>query len=104
MLANERAVAESGRMVDFFGAPARLPDGPVRVALRTGAPLIPGFVRRCPDDTFRVQILPPLDLPRTGDKEADIAAGMKMVIDLMEQHIAQHPEQWLVAAPVWREA
>ncbi|MGD8398948.1 MAG: lysophospholipid acyltransferase family protein, partial [Anaerolineae bacterium] len=89
------------RSVEFFDAMARLPDGPVRVAVRTGAPLIPAFVYRLPDDSFRVEVEPPLALPDSGEVERDIAVGMEMVVDVMERHISQHPEQWLVAVPVW---
>jgi lauroyl/myristoyl acyltransferase len=97
----DRAIADSSREVVFFGSPARLPDGPVRVALRTGAALVPAFALRLPDDTFRVRIEPVLELPQTGDHEADIALGMSMVAEIMERHISEHPEQWLVAAPIW---
>jgi phosphatidylinositol dimannoside acyltransferase len=97
----DRVTGDSTRPVEFFGTPARLPDGPVRVALRTGAPLIPAFVLRRPDDTFVIQVEPPLDLRRTGDVEADVADGMQKVVRSMEHYIAQRPEQWLVAAPVW---
>jgi lauroyl/myristoyl acyltransferase len=43
-LPSDRDIADHGQVVKFFGAPTRLPDGPVRVALRTGAALIPAFV------------------------------------------------------------
>jgi KDO2-lipid IV(A) lauroyltransferase len=97
----DKAVADNVRSVEFFDAMARLPDGPVRVAVRTGAPLIPAFVYRLPDDSFRVEVEPPLALPDSGEVERDIAVGMEMVVDVMERHISQHPEQWLVAVPVW---
>jgi KDO2-lipid IV(A) lauroyltransferase len=97
----DRALGDHTREIEFFGAPARLTDGPVRLAHRTGAALVPGFVLRLPDDTFLVQIEPEIELPRTGDREADVAAGMEMVVDAMERHISEHPEQWLVAVPVW---
>jgi KDO2-lipid IV(A) lauroyltransferase len=71
------------------------------VALRTGAPLIPGFALRHPDDTFLIQLEPPVELPNTGDREADVAAGMRMVVAIMERYIAEHPEQWMVSVPVW---
>jgi KDO2-lipid IV(A) lauroyltransferase len=103
-LAADRDVADSSIEVDFFGAPTRLPDGPVRVALRTGAPLIPAFAVRLPDNTFRVMIEPPLDLQRTEDKEADVAAGMRLVVVAMERRIGEYPEQWLVAKRIWPES
>lgn len=73
----------------------------MRVALRTGAPLIPAFALRLPDDTFQVRIEPALDLLSTEDREGDVAAGMRQLVSILERYILQHPEQWLVAAPVW---
>ena len=100
-LAADRDVADGARTVDFFGLPTRLPDGPVRLALRTSAPLVPAFALRLVDNSFQVQIGPRLELPQTGDHETDVAAGMALVAQAMERHIAQHPEQWLVAQPIW---
>jgi lauroyl/myristoyl acyltransferase len=97
----DRDVTDHGRVIEFFGTPTRLPDGPVRVALRTGAPLIPAFVLRLPDDTFEVNVEPALELKHTGNVEADVEAGMKLVVKSMERHISKSPEQWLVAAPIW---
>jgi lauroyl/myristoyl acyltransferase len=97
----DRDFAHSSREVNFFGEPAPLPDGPVRVALRTGATLVAAFGVRLPDNSFLVRVEPPLDLPHSGDKEADIMAGMEMVVEILERYISQHPDQWLVAGPVW---
>ncbi|RLB33736.1 MAG: hypothetical protein DRH12_18090, partial [Deltaproteobacteria bacterium] len=59
-LAADRDITESGIVVDFFGAPARLPDGYAQLALRTGAPIIVGFSRRLPDNTSIIHLDPPL--------------------------------------------
>ena len=100
-LAADRAIDVSTRKVQFFGSPASLPEGPVRLALRTGAALVPGFGRRLPDNSFHAHLEPALELPRSGDLEADIAAGMRLVVEAMERIISQEPEQWLMAKPVW---
>jgi KDO2-lipid IV(A) lauroyltransferase len=100
-LAGDRGIDVSTRKVEFFGEPASLPEGPVRLALRTGAALVPGFCRRLPDDTFHARIEPALALPNTGDREADVTAGMRMVAEVLERVISQEPEQWLLAKPVW---
>jgi lauroyl/myristoyl acyltransferase len=97
----DRAIAGNTLQVDFFGAPANLPAGPVLVALRTGAALVPVFVERLPDNTFVVRIEPKLELRQTGDREADVVAGTEMLVSAMERAISKHPEQWLVAVPVW---
>ncbi|MFC2029148.1 lysophospholipid acyltransferase family protein [Chloroflexota bacterium] len=97
----DRGIADSARETDFFGSPARLPDGPVRLALRTGAALIPGFVLRLPDNSYRLTLEPELELHRGSDTEADVDAGMDQVVAVMERYIARNPEQWLVAVRVW---
>jgi KDO2-lipid IV(A) lauroyltransferase len=97
----DRDFADNSRDVDFFGQPARLPYGPLRLSRRTGTPLLPAFVERLPDDTFRIHVEPPIIVSRSDDADADIEAAMKEVVSIMERHISRHPEQWLVAAPVW---
>jgi lauroyl/myristoyl acyltransferase len=97
----DRGISDNTRAVKFFGATAFLPEGPVRLALRTGAALVPAFGLRLPDNTFLAWVEPPLELARTGDREADITAGLEMVVEVLERTISQYPDQWLVAAPVW---
>ena len=100
-LPGDRSTAGLTVEVDFFGEPANLPPSPVRVALRTGAALVPAFAERRPDNTFVVRIEPELELPQTGDLEADVLAGTEMLVSAMERAISKHPEQWLVAVSVW---
>lgn len=100
-LAADLDITATGQWVSFFDAPARLPDGHVRLALRTGAPLLCAFSQRLPDNRFSAQILPPLPLTSTGDEAADVAAGMRRVVSAMERAIAQRPEQWYLTNAVW---
>jgi KDO2-lipid IV(A) lauroyltransferase len=97
----DRDVTNSGRVVLFFGSPARLPDGYVSLALRTGATLMVGFSRRRTDTSYEVDIEPPVELARTGDRERDIEAGMVSVIAILERYISANPEQWVYFQPVW---
>ena len=85
-LAADRGIDVSTRKVEFFGAPASLPEGPVRLALRTGAALVPGSGLRLSDNSFLARIEPALELPNTGDREADVAAGMEMVVGCNGAH------------------
>jgi KDO2-lipid IV(A) lauroyltransferase len=100
-LAADRDITASGRVVDFYGAPARLPDGHVQMALRTGAPLVCAFSERLPGNRFVARILPPLELARTGDSEADVMVGLRQVVSAMEEAIARCPAQWYVTSAIW---
>jgi lauroyl/myristoyl acyltransferase len=102
-LAADRDITGSGILVDFFGAPARLPDGPVQLALRTGANLLTCFALRQPDNSAVLQIEPILQLERTGDLARDVLVNVPKVAARMEQWIGRNPEQWLVLYPIWED-
>ncbi len=103
LLAADRDVSNSGVQVDFFGAPACLPDGYARMARRTGARVAVVFCERRPDNTFLVrgQLLPPFR--PTADRHADVQAIMKQVVGAMERYIAEHPDQWMMFQPIWSD-
>ncbi len=103
-LAADRDITESGIVVDFFGAPTRLPDGYAQLSLRTGAPIIVGFSQRLPDNSFVVHLEPPLELEATGDRDRDVRVGVEKVVAIMEHYIGEHPEQWVMSVPIWQGA
>jgi KDO2-lipid IV(A) lauroyltransferase len=100
-IAGDRNVTEGGTVVEFFGAPARLPDGHVHLALRTGAPLILGFSRRLDRDTFQARFWPHFRIPDEGSDEERLAAGMDYAVRGMEEAISACPQQWVVTVPMW---
>ena len=96
----DRAVTGVGERVEFFGRPALLPSAHVALALRTGAALVPAFAWR--EKGFLVaRIEEPLQLVSTGDREADVRAGVRQFAARLESYIKEHPEQWSVFEPVW---
>lgn len=103
ILALDRDVTHSGVEIEFFGESAKLPDGYARLARRTGSLIVPGFGLRLPDHQFRLCIEPPLVAPQTEDRAADIRATMRMTLTVAERYIAEHPEQWVMFRPIWRE-
>ncbi len=97
----DRNVSDAGRLVDFFGRPARLPDGYLRLALHTGAALVLCFCRRLTDNTFAITVEPEIELHRDDAQEDAIAAGQRRVISLFEGYLSQFPDQWVYFQPVW---
>ncbi len=100
-IAGDRDVTGTGQMVDFFGHSALMPDGHIRLALKTGAPLVVGFSRRNPDYTYHAYFLPPFYIPKTSTKEEILAAGRQFVLTHMEKAIRQNPEQWGLTVSIW---
>jgi len=102
-VAADRDTTGSGIAVDFFGAPARLPDGHVQLAMRTGAKLALAFGRREEDNSFSLEIFPLLELEGSGDFKRDVRANVKKVVAILEEVIRQNPDQWLMFYPIWRQ-
>jgi lauroyl/myristoyl acyltransferase len=93
----------TGPIVNFFGAPAQLPDGAALLSIKFNAPLILAFNRRLDDNKCAVVIEPPLELERTGDLQKDARAAVEKIAARMEFWIRQYPEQWILFSPVWQE-
>jgi lauroyl/myristoyl acyltransferase len=96
----DRAITGVGERVEFFGRPALLPSAQVALALRTGAALVPAFAWR-ENGLLRARIEEPLELVSTGDRDADVRAGVRQFAAVLERYIKAHPEQWTVFEPVW---
>jgi KDO2-lipid IV(A) lauroyltransferase len=101
-LAADRNLTGTGTLIDFFGAPALLPDGHVRLALHTGAKLLPAFSLRKPDNTFEAFVEPAFSVLDTGNAERDVRVGMVQLVAVLEKYIGQHPEQWVMFQPIWK--
>jgi lauroyl/myristoyl acyltransferase len=97
----DRDVLGTGIEMDFFGRPARIPSGPASIALRHGTPLLPVYVYRLPDDTFRAEGTPPILPVNTGDREADTRRATAEVLRRLEVFIRAHPEQWHMPHEIW---
>ncbi len=100
-LAADLDVTETGARFPFFDAPARLPDGYARLALKTGAVIAPAFSIRRPDNRFEAYAEPPIELVSTGNFEADVQAGVAQVVKVMEKWIGAHPDQWVFFHRIW---
>lgn len=103
----DRNFAERGYPATFFGKPTTLPVGAVKLARATGAPLIPVLAyRKSIRDRkreFFFRIGQPIYVDRTANRSADIAEGMRRVVDVLEESIRRAPEQWVMFQPVWPE-
>jgi lauroyl/myristoyl acyltransferase len=94
----DRDFTGSLHTVEFFGRPARLPDGPAKLALVTGAPLVPIFMVRLQDDTFAYIVDEPIWADKSRDSVDDV---MRQIAMAMERVIRQHSEQWFLFHDLW---
>lgn len=95
-LLGDRDLTGSGVTVDFFGAPARMPSGPVRLAAATGAALLPVGCWFTPGG-WGMRIHPPVAVRG----RAGAADATQTVADRFASDIAAHPEDWHLLQPLW---
>ena len=92
-----------GVFVNFFGKPASTNSGIARLALRSGAPVVPVFiVREGRSARHRVHVLPIMYVQRTGDVESDVSRITQELSVLFEGMVRRHPEQWLWVHKRWK--
>jgi KDO2-lipid IV(A) lauroyltransferase len=92
----------AGVEVEFFGERTLLPAGPVTLALRSGAALLPCAVYfgAGTDDHLGV-IRPALELARAGRLRDDVADGTQVLAGELEVLIRRAPTQWHLMQPIW---
>jgi KDO2-lipid IV(A) lauroyltransferase len=91
----DRDLTRSGVQVNFFGEPTRLPAGPARLAIETGAPLHPAHVFYDGEDCV-VQIDDALDT-----NSGDVGVITQALADRFAVNIAAHPADWHMLQPQW---
>lgn len=101
LLAADRDVTNQGLPVTLFGEETRLPSGPVALAMRTGAALIPAYTIRRRDGTSLVELRAPIALIDTGDRARDVSLNMRQLARHLESMIAVDPGQWAVLQRIW---
>jgi Kdo2-lipid IVA lauroyltransferase/acyltransferase len=84
-----------GLAVPFFGRPAMTTPALAQFALRFRCPVIPVYSVRLGPARFRVICEPPLALPDTNDRTADVYALSLAMNATLERWIRERPECWL---------
>jgi lauroyl/myristoyl acyltransferase len=103
-IAADRPVSDLDEPVLFFGRPARVPSGHVRLALKTGAAVVLGYCVLSPETKRYVMHLePPMEMTRTGNRDDDLRLNMQRVLGALEAIIRNWPDQWQMFVPVWPE-
>jgi Kdo2-lipid IVA lauroyltransferase/acyltransferase len=96
---------KTAREYDFFNKKAFIPSGPVELALKTGAELIPCFTWRKDKYKHYEEICEPLKLERDEKKFAGrkefVDYNMKKMTEVLEKYIREHIEEWEMFHDIW---
>ncbi|MBV8673680.1 MAG: lysophospholipid acyltransferase family protein [Acidobacteriaceae bacterium] len=92
-----------GEFVPFFGRLACTASGMARVALKTGATVLPGFMLW--EESERKYVLhfgEPIPLASTGNEEQDVIENTARFTSVIESWIRRYPDQWLWVHRRWK--
>lgn len=98
VLLDQNASRAEGVFVPFFGIPASTSRALAVLSLRTGAPVVPIFIRRAEDGRHRVAAEPAIPAPQSGDVTDYTAAFNRSI----EAAIRRAPEQWFWLHRRWK--
>jgi Kdo2-lipid IVA lauroyltransferase/acyltransferase len=92
-----------GVFVPFFGIEACTASGMARVASRTEAAVVPGFLLwEKSEGRYVLHFGEELPVISTGDAEADAEANTAAFTAVIERYVRRYPEQWLWMHRRWK--
>jgi lauroyl/myristoyl acyltransferase len=100
-LMGDRDISGPRMRLPFFGEETWMPTGPVEVALRTNAAIVPSFSVRRGRYVIEAWAQEPIEIERTDDPQADVKTAMTEYIARLEDFLRQEPESWVVFERIW---
>lgn len=94
----------SGVMVDFFGKPASMPRGAIKLALKHNAALIPIFFKRIKGPKIKVWAEEEIVLSRSKNEDDDIKINLEKVTAIFEKLILDNPKEYLWTYKIWKRS
>ena len=91
-----------GVVTSFMGRPALTNPLLAKLARQHDCPVHGVRVVRLPDHRFRIELTPPLDLPRDWEGRIDVAGATQAMTTVIEGWVRETPEQWLWMHRRWR--
>ena len=102
LLIDVNTLADQGVFCDFFGIPACSTTGLAVFALRSDAPVVPGFLIW--DESLkkhRLRFEPEIPLVRTGDFKEEVRINTARFTGVIEEYARRYPDQWLWIHKRW---
>jgi KDO2-lipid IV(A) lauroyltransferase len=100
IVVDQNVLRDQAVFVDFFGRPAATTPSLAAFHLKTGAPMVPFFCRPS-GRRYRLRILPPVEVPRSGRRDADVLKTTQIYTKMIEHEIRREPGLWLWIHKRW---
>lgn len=102
ILADLNVQEKEGVFVNFFGVPASTTTSIAKLALKTGAAVLPAFaVWDKAKQKYVVHLEPAVEYSKTGDGAKDIKNLTQKITNVVEKYVRAYPEQWLWIHKRW---
>jgi len=103
ILADQNTLPEEGAFVEFFGRTACTTTGIARLALHTGATVVPGYAYwDVATEKYKLRFEPAVEVVETGDTERDVVENTERFARITENIIRKFPEQWVWIHARWK--
>ncbi|MBE3138542.1 MAG: lysophospholipid acyltransferase family protein [Actinobacteria bacterium] len=86
---------------NFFGKKAYIPSGPVEIAMKSGASLIPCCIYRKNKYNHFMELEKPLELETEGEKKELIDINTAKMAKVLQKYIKEHLDQWEMFHDIW---
>lgn len=93
---------DKGSTVEFFGEKTVSPTGAINIALRHNLPLVIGYNVMHEDNTCTTYFTKELELVKTNSFKNDVKVNTQHMINLIENIIKNHPNQWMWFHDRWK--
>jgi KDO2-lipid IV(A) lauroyltransferase len=90
---------QKGERVKVLGSDMMLPAGPAKLALATGAPIVPVFSVRERSGKTRLCVEPAIVIER--GEPGGVDRAMREIADVIGKYVRAHGDQWLLLQPAW---
>ncbi len=90
-----------GLEVQFFDGPVAVADGPARIALRTGAPVVAVLLPRIGRSERVLGRIAPVAFVPSGEQERDVRELTQATMTALEAMLREHPDQWYIFRNLW---
>jgi lauroyl/myristoyl acyltransferase len=99
----DRLMGDSGVEVEFFGAMASFPKGPVVLGMVSQVPILPVFCTMKGYHGYVLSIEKPYYVQLHTTRDETIKRALEDIVKIFEKYVLQYAEQWYSFMPFWKE-
>jgi len=103
VLMDQSSLRHESIQVEFFGTNAYTSRGPALLALRTGCPVVSGFLIRAGQGRHRLVFSQEIPVRRTGNLPQDIVENTQTFTHVIESYVQRYPEHWFWLHRRWKQ-